>query len=309
MMFRPLLVCFLLAGPALSFAANKEMQELQRDVALLQQQIKDLQRSQDEKFAAVTELARQAIEAANRASTGVAVISSNLDKSLKDQGDKVVAPVVVVGSRLDAMSGDMRALQNAISDLTSLMGRMQAQLSDLNTAIKLIQTPPAAPPPQAGQGAGAGGAPGSNETPPISAADLYANARRDYNSGKIDLALQEFADYLRWYGNTELAPNAQYYIALAHYNQKNYDDAVKEFDMVLEKYPDNNKTGEALLYKGKALVASGRRTQGANEFQEVITRYPNTDQARMACAARIELGYRCAPAAPVTRSPAKRGKK
>ena len=308
MMFRPLLVCFLLAGPALSFAANKEMQELQRDVALLQQQIKDLQRSQDEKFASVTELARQAIEAANRASTGVAVISSSLDKNLKDQGEKVVAPVVGLGGRLDAMSGDMRSLQNAVTDLTSLMGRMQAQLSDLNTTMKLIQTPPA-PPPQAVQGAGAGGAPGSNEAPPISAADLYANARRDYNSGKIDLALQEFADYLRWYGNTELAPNAQYYIALAHYNQKNYDDAVKEFDMVLEKYPDNNKTGEALLYKGKALVASGRRTQGANEFQEVIARYPNTDQARMACAARIELGYRCAPAPAVTRSPAKRGKK
>jgi tol-pal system protein YbgF len=308
MMFRPLLVCFLLAAPALSLAANKEMQELQRDVALLQQQIKDLQRSQDEKFAALTELARQAIEAANRASTGVAVISSNLDKSLKDQGEKVVAPVVGLGSRLDAMSGDMRSLQNAVTDLTSLMGRMQAQLSDLNTTMKLIQTPPA-PPPQNVQGAGAGGAPGANETPPISAADLYANARRDYNSGKIDLALQEFADYLRWYGNTELAPNAQYYIAMAHYNQKNYDDAVKEFDMVLEKYPDNNKTGEALLYKGKALVASGRRTQGANEFQEVIARYPNTDQARMACAARIEIGLRCAAPPAVPRSQAKRGKK
>ena len=33
--------------------------ELQRDVALLQEQIKDLQQSQDEKFAALTELARQ----------------------------------------------------------------------------------------------------------------------------------------------------------------------------------------------------------------------------------------------------------
>ena len=102
-------------------------------------------------------------------------------------------------------------------------------------------------------------------TPTISAADLYANARRDYNSGKVDLALQEFADYLRWYGNTELAPNAQFYVAMAHYNQKNYEDAAKEFDMVLEKYGDNNnKSGEALYYKGKSLVNSGRKTQGAS---------------------------------------------
>ena len=34
MMFRPLLVCFLLAVPAVSFAANKEMQELQRALSL-----------------------------------------------------------------------------------------------------------------------------------------------------------------------------------------------------------------------------------------------------------------------------------
>ena len=51
---RSLLVCLLLAVPALAPGASKEIKELQRDVALLQQQIKDLQRSQDEKFAAVT---------------------------------------------------------------------------------------------------------------------------------------------------------------------------------------------------------------------------------------------------------------
>ena len=52
MMFRRVLVCILFAAPALSFGASKEIMELQRDVALLQQQIKDLQRSQDDKFAA-----------------------------------------------------------------------------------------------------------------------------------------------------------------------------------------------------------------------------------------------------------------
>src|SRR6266699_2859508 len=118
---RSLLICVLLAAPALAPGASKEIQELQRDVALLQQQIKDLQWSQDEKFASITELARQAIEAGNRANTGVAVISSNLDKSLRDQVEKVATPVVGFNTRLDAMSGDMRSLQNAVTDLTGLM--------------------------------------------------------------------------------------------------------------------------------------------------------------------------------------------
>ena len=52
------------------------------------------------------------------------------------------------------------------------------------------------------------GGPVSSEAPPIPANDLYDNAMRDKGSGKLDLALQEFTDYLKWYGNTELAPNA-----------------------------------------------------------------------------------------------------
>src|SRR5215475_7783761 len=101
---RILLVCVLLAAPALAPAANKEIQELQRDIALLQQQIKDLQRSQDEKFASVVELARQAIDAANKANTGVAVMQSNLDKSLREIQGGVATPIQGVSSRLNEIT-------------------------------------------------------------------------------------------------------------------------------------------------------------------------------------------------------------
>ena len=305
---RSLLVCILLAAPVLAPAASKEIQELQRDVALLQQQIKDLQRSQDEKLVTITELARQAIEAANRASTGVAVITSNLDKNLRDQTDKVTTPVVGMNAKMSEVSGDVRTLQQAVGDLTALMGRMQAQLTDISNSIKVMQAPPVAPPQPTG-----GGAPGSNgasDTPPMPAQKLYDTARGDYQGGKYDLAVQEFADYLKYYGNTDLAPNAQFYIAMIHYGQKNYDDAVKEFDMVLEKYPDNNKTAEALLYKGRALVKMpGHKTDGASEFMEVIKRFPKTDEAVQACTERKALGLNCgAPAAPAGRTAPKRKK-
>ena len=64
------------------------------------------------------------------------------------------------------------------------------------------------------------------DTPTVSATDLYNNATRDRSSGKLDLALNEFSDYLKWYGNTDLAANAQYYIASIHYSQADYDDAL-----------------------------------------------------------------------------------
>ena len=306
MIFRRLLVCVLLVAPNLSmplFAASKEIVELQRDLGMLQQQVKDLQRSQDEKFAGLQVLVQQAVDGANKATTSVAVIQSSLGQSLKDQQGQVVGPVVVLGTRMDTMSNDLRTVQQAVSDLAGVMSRMQAQLTDLGNAVKLINTPLAAPPQQPGSTP----VPGAAEVPPIPANALYDNAMRDKGSGKLDLALQEYADYLKWYGNTDYAPNAQFYIGMIHFGQGNFEAAVKDFDMVLEKYQDNTKTPDARLYKGKSLVRmQGHKTEGADEFKELIRRYPNTDSAKLACTELTSLGLRCSapPAAP--KSTAKR---
>jgi tol-pal system protein YbgF len=278
-MFRRLCVWVLVASPTLAFAASKEIQELQRDVAQLQQQVRDLQRSQDEKFAALQVLVQQAVDNASKANTAVAVIQSGFQQNIRDTESKVVAPVVGLSSRMDQLSNDMRTVEQAVSDVTGLMSKMQAQLTDLGNAMKVISTPPAPPPGQTAPG-GASAAP---ETPTISATDLYSNARRDMSGGKLDLAVEEFSGYLKWYGNTDLAPNAQYYIAYIHSSQGDYDNAVKEFDMVLEKYPDNNKTPDALYNKGLALTKMGRRMDGAQEYRELIQHFPANDLAKRAC--------------------------
>jgi tol-pal system protein YbgF len=167
-----------------------------------------------------------------------------------------------------------------------------------------MQAPPVAPPQPGGQPGGQPAA--ANDVPPMPAETMYNAARQDYVGGKYDLAVQGFADYLKYYGTTGYAPNAQFYIAMVHFVQNKYETAVKEFDTVLEKYPDNNKTADSLLYKGRALVKMpGHKTEGASEFMEVIKRYPKTDQAVQACTERKALGLNCgAPAA----APAKRKK-
>ena len=144
---------------------------------------------------------------------------------------------------------------------------------------------------------------GGPEVPPISSQALYDNATRDRMGGKLDLALQEYADYLKWYGNTELAPNAQYYIASIHSSLGDYENAVREFDIVLEKYPDNNKTADAMYDKGQALIKMGRRTDGGHEFQELIKRFPSNNLATKACDQLKGMGLSCGPraAAPARR--------
>jgi len=218
--------------------------------------------------------------------------------------------VVGITTRMDNLSNDVRTMQQALSDMAAMMSKMQSQLSDISQKVQAMSAPPVAPPPPGGTASGAPGT-DSGGPPPIPATDLYNNAMRDKGSGKLDLALQEFSDYLKWYPTGDLAPNSQFYIGMIHYGQGNYDAAAQEFDMVLEKYQENNKTKEARLYKGRALVhLPGHKTEGADEFAELIKRYPGTDEARQACTERQALGLRCAPPASSSHSTAsKKGSK
>lgn len=293
----------LLLCPSLSFAVSKEMLDLQRDVALLQQQVRDLQRSQDDKLSAIQVLVQQALDAANKANTSVAVLQNNLQQNAKDQQSKVGTAVVEMGAKVDSVSTDVNALRESVADIASRVGKLQQQMVDIGNAVKTIQAP-AAPPPAAGPGGGYGPTSGSDigpggtagSIPPVPSTTLYANAMRDRSGGKPDLALQEFSDYLKYYGNTDLAPNAQYYIAEIHLGQNKLDDALEEFDMVLEKYPDNNKTPDALYQKGITLVKMGKRTQGKQEFCELAKRFPANDLAVRAKSQVRSLGLTCGPA-------------
>ena len=111
---------------------------------------------------------------------------------------------------------------------------------------------------------------------------LYNNALRDYNSGKYDLSSQEFGDYIRYYSNTDLAANAQFYIADIEYRQGNFEAAVKDYDKVLEQYPGGSKAAAAQLKKGYALLELGQRDAGVRELNSLISRYPRSIEASQA---------------------------
>src|SRR5689334_18655407 len=195
MKFPSVAVCLLLAIPATAPAASKEIQELQRDIALLQQQVKDLQASQDKNFAAVSELARQALEASTRANTGVAAITSNLEKTLDTLRSTNASQSAAINSRLNETSGDVRELRNAMADQAATLTRMQQALNDIKDLVKAAPQSGSVPPP----GPADTTAP-STVKPAMSGGDLYNTALRDLRGGKYDLAMQGFNDYLKWFG-------------------------------------------------------------------------------------------------------------
>lgn len=135
----------------------------------------------------------------------------------------------------------------------------------------------------------------------MTAKGLYDSAMKDRSGGNLDLAMQGFQEYLRYYGNTELAPNAQFYIGRILYDKNQFEPAIRALDTVLEKYPDNSKTADATFLKGMALLKNGQRNEAGREFLNVITNFPNSEVAAQARTQRKALGLNPAPTVPAAR--------
>jgi TolA-binding protein len=288
--WRTLIGVLWLWWPALAPAQRKEYVDLQREVAQLQEQVRTLQRTVDEKMAELKVLTQQALDHTAKANTAIAVLDSGVKDRLKEQAGNLIGPVASIGTKVDQMASEFQGLKTATEDMNARLGKLERQIVDLGNTIKVLQTP--APPP------------GGPAAPPagVSAESLYANSLRDKDGGNYDLALQGFTDYLKYFGNTETAPNAQFYIGDIHYRRGDLEGALRALDAVLEKYPENNKTLDAMFMKGLTLVKMGERNRGADEFRALIRRAPTAELAAKAKAELNRLGLSMTP-------PAKRPKK
>jgi TolA-binding protein len=278
-----------LPAPGLLAQKREDILSIQRDVAQLQDQIKQLQTSQDQKLTALESLIKQALEQSNQASASMTALQRTLTDRLNDQQSKVAAPIAVLGTKVDQSADDVRAVRENLAALSNRVANLDNKLSDISSAVRTLSQPAAPPPPPSNGGPpAAGGAP----IPPAgtSAETLWLNAFRDYSSGRDELAMMEFNDYLKYFPTAENAASAQYYVGQLYNRAKMYDDAVKAFDAVLERYPDNPKTPDALYGKADALAHGGHKTEAAAEFKDFLARFPTHSLARNAQAQLHDLG-------------------
>src|SRR5579864_1784690 len=283
-------VVLLVALAPLTIGASKEIVELQRDVATLQDQITKLQKELDEKLLVMQDRLQQTLDGVNKANTAVALMERGFNEGMKQQQASVSAPVASVGQKLDQMSEDFRAVRESVLDMNTRMGKLDAKMADLQNLVSTIQRPAPPPAPEGANGSAPGNTAPSAPPPGVSAEATYTNAYRDYKAAKYDLAMQEFTDYLKYFSNTQFAPNVQFYIGDIYYRQKDFPNALQAFDAVLEHWSDNNKTPDAHYMKGLALMGMGRNDSAAREFRDVYTRYPDAEVAAQAKARLKDLG-------------------
>jgi tol-pal system protein YbgF len=284
-----------LVGPRPASAVARELIDLQRDVTTLLQGQKEL----SDKVIQDHTVMRTLVEQSNDNVVKLANTMGSLQKSVQDvQANS--------GARLDTMSTQVQGLSDNLEEIKSRLGKLNQQLVDLQNTVQSLDakissggspapataTPTSSLAPVRPVGSGAGAPPATSAIPAgaPSADTLYSNGLRDITSGKYDLASSEFQDYLKYYSDTDLASNAQFYLGEISYKQKQYDAAVSAYDKVLTNYPKSFKLSPARLRKGMALLELGQKTAGIHELREVVKRYPGSDEDRLARAKLKELG-------------------
>jgi len=293
-----------LLGPAPVGAVAREIVELQQSVNQVIQSQQTLQTAITQNEAVEKTLIEQSLDSVNKLSGTM----GSLQKTVQDMQ-------ATSGARLDSMSTQVQGVSDNLHELLARMGKLNQQLTDAQNAIQSIDAklagaaPPANSAPTAPTGAPGGTlappgaalavptAPGSMppsapaaSTPPPSSDLLYSNGLRDLNGHKYDLAGQEFQDYLKYFSDTDLASNAQFYIGEIAFAQEQYQKAVDAYGKVIDNYPKSFKLAPAHLKRGLALIQLGEKATGVRELRLVVKQYPGTDEERRARAKLKDLG-------------------
>lgn len=254
MKIRKLLFSLVLLGLSLpAFPASKEIVQLQTQVQALQDQMARMQQSFDERMGVMKNLVEQNTDNMNKIVATMGQLQQALQKQATD-----------AGSRSDQLSGQLQSLNDSVDELKARLARVSKQLEDMQANQQNLQA-------QQQQAAQA-------PAPDV----LYNNGVRDYNAGKSDLAKQEFSDYLKYYPNTDLAGNAQFYLAEMEYRDGNYKAAAQDYDKVLAQFPGGNKAASAELKKGLSLMQLGDKQGAVKELNTVIQRFPRSPEATQA---------------------------
>jgi tol-pal system protein YbgF len=204
-----------------------------------------------------------------------------IDAAVSSASDRSV--LIDMSSQLEALRNEMARMRGQLEVLTNqaeVADRRQKDLYlDIDTRLRKLEQAreqQAAAPPEKPAAAAADG-----ETPQAET-KAYQAALDQFKLGNYALAVAAMQGFMVTYPNSKLAPNAQYWIGMAHSGNRNYKDAIAAQRKLLAAWPDSEKAPDALLSIASAQETMGDRKNAQKTLEELISRYPQSSSAAAA---------------------------
>ncbi len=194
---------------------------------------------------------------------------------------------VVQNQSLATMTQEVRALERRVDELRgtdeaiqysaeTTAERQRSLYADLDARIMALESGLRAASANAQLGEGGLPVPGGSDR------DNYQAALELLKEQKYADAGAAFENFLESFPDSDLAHNAQYWLAETHYASKEFETAVKAFQLVVERYPDSSKVPDALLKLGFCNYELKQFDDARVSLVRVQSEYPETTAARLA---------------------------
>ena len=209
--------------------------------------------------------------------------AARADSARAAQLERVVAQLGVVGDSLRSISsrtyrfeGDaregLRNIREQLIQVQELTGQSQRRLQELRASMeeaREAQTAALTP------GADSGGVPvpGPNQ--------LYQIGTQQFGRGSYGAARDALTELLTRYPTSDVAPDAQFFIAESFAAERNAEAADSAYAAVVTRYPTSGRAATALYKRARQRQDSGRTREARDLFNEVIRRYPRSDEAEL----------------------------
>ncbi len=194
---------------------------------------------------------------------------------------------------LQRFQGDVQMSMHSVSQqllsIQELTGQSRKQVDALRAQLEARANEPVAAPTTVPPVAGAPAASATPGAPAPGPYQLMEMGRQQLARGASSAARAAFSDLLTQYPTSDLASEAQYWIAEAYASAGNAPEADSVFALVAEKYPTAERAPVAIYKRALALKVAGQTRQARLLFQQVLDKYPKSQEATLAAAMLRDL--------------------
>jgi tol-pal system protein YbgF len=255
-----LLILFFAALPSIQAGTKEEIMRLQSDVLALQAQIREFEKSFNERTDGLKSLVVQLNDQVAKST----LILEKISASIENQASGVSATDQTLLKEVRTLTAKMDDASMSIAALAQQVNELKVQSKSLNQ----------------------GGTPSATLSPEV----LYNQAYLDFVQEKFDLAIKGFQEYLNNYPGGDQAAMALLYMGDAHHYQKMLPQAIAAYTRVINDYSNTDKMAPALLKRANAELEMKERESAIADFKNIIEKYPATPESEQAKTALQKLG-------------------
>jgi len=202
----------------------------------------------------------------------------NAQNRLVDENTQLRRSMLDLQQQIEAMRSDLaksRGQEEQFArELSELQKSQEALKEGLDERLQKLETTEEA---RASQG-GADG-PGGGAADPAEK-QQYDAAMEVFRSGDFKASQSGFANFIKSYPNSQLAPSALFWLGNAQYATRNYKEAIANFRSLLSAAPAHARAPEALLSIANCQVEL-KDTNGAKAtLESLVKTYPQSEAAQ-----------------------------